>query len=1084
MQLRSSLLTKFKLLNIAAILALLIASLPFGMTTAQAAGTVSLTNIGDAYFQDFNTLAITGTSSVLPNGWYFVESGTNANALYSAGTGSGNAGDTYSFGATGSSERAFGGLLSGSLNPTIGAQFINNTGASISTLTVSYTGEMWRAGVTNRGAADRLDFQYSIDATSLSTGTWTDLDALDFNSPNISAPVGALSGNSPGNQAAVSFTITGLNISNGATFWIRWTDFNIASSDDGLAIDDFSLTPGISVTDEAPEVTDTYPDDGATDFPVGANLTVTFSESVNVTDPWYTLSCSVSGDVDTTYSGGPSTFTLDPAVPLVDGEVCTLTILAEQVTDQDGIDPPDNMEMNFIVGFSAYDVCMDPFTPIYEIQGSGLSAAVTGNITTKGVVVGDFAGSGGLQGFYLQDLTGDGDPATSDGIFVYTGNSDLVDAGDVVRVSGFARERFNQTTINGSNSNNSAVPANNILNCGTGNVDPVEVVLPFESVDYPERFEGMLVQLPQQLVIAEYFNYDRFGEMVLALPLDGEARPYTPTAVEEPGPDALIRAEANLLRRITLDDGLGVQNPSFLRHPNGAAFGLDNLFRGGDLVANTAGVLGYDFDLYRIQPTAPADYTSVNPRPTAPAEVGGSLRVAAMNTLNFFLSPDNIQEASNAPDNPADNICGPVPSLECRGWDGGQTAELPRQRAKLIQALAGLNADIIGLNELENTINVDPLGDPTNGIVTGLNDLLGAGTYAYIDTGVIGTDAIRVALIYKPASVTPVGDYAILNTAVDPRFLDTKNRPALAQTFEEVATGARFTVALNHFKSKGSDCEDVGDYDTGDGQGNCNITRTLAAQALVDWLASDPTGSGDTDFLIMGDLNSYAREDPIDAILAGPDDTAGTADDYTNLIFKYQGPYAYSYTFDGQAGYLDHALASASLAAQVTGAADWHINSDESDVLDYDTSFKPAAQEAIYAPDAYRTSDHDPVVVGLNLLSFDWNGFFQPVDNLPTVNVVKAGSAVPIKFSLGGNYGLNIFMPGYPLSYRVSCGTGQTLDTIEETVTAGNSSLVYDASSGRYQYVWKTQKSYAGTCRMFSTVLIDGSVHTALFRFK
>jgi uncharacterized protein len=135
----------------------------------------------------------------------------------------------------------------------------------------------------------------------------------------------------------------------------------------------------------------------------------------------------------------------------------------------------------------------------------------------------------------------------------------------------------------------------------------------------------------------------------------------------------------------------------------------------------------------------------------------------------------------------------------------------------------------------------------------------------------------------------------------------------------------------------------------------------------VDWLATDPTGSGDPDFLIMGDLNSYAQEDPIDAIKAGSDDMAGTGDDFTNLIFDYHGTYAYSYTFDGQAGYLDHALANASLADQITGAADWHINSDEPSILDYDTSFKPAAQEALYAVDPYRTSDHDAVIVGLDL---------------------------------------------------------------------------------------------------------------------
>jgi len=745
------------------------------------------------------------------------------------------------------------------------------------------------------------------------------------------------------------------------------------------------------------------------------------------------------------------------------------------VTNVTGATVADGQGQGTIVNDDT-NFCALPYTPIYQIQGSGLSAAITGNVTTQGVVVGDFEGTASASGFYLQDLTGDSDSATSDGTFVYTGNSDLVSEGQVVRITGYARERFNQTTINGSNSNTAAVPAANIINCGTGSVAAADVMMPFTDSNYPERYEGMLVRFPQSLVIAEYFNYDRFGEIVLALPLDGETRPFTGTAIDEPGTPANARTLGNSLRRITLDDANSAQNPSVLRHPNGQPFSLENRFRGGDTVQNAVGVLGFDFSLYRIVPTGAADYTAANPRPAAPEPVGGSLRVAAMNTLNFFLTLDTT--ASDTGPGP----CGGNQNLDCRGADADQPSEFTRQRDKLLVALAGLDADIIGLNELENTPGVEPLADPTNGIVAGLNAMLGAGTYSYIDTGVIGTDAIRVGMIYKPASVAPVGAFKIIDSTVDPRFLDTKNRPSLAQTFEELSTGARFTVVVNHLKSKGSDCNDVGDPDTGDGQGNCNQTRLRAAQALVDWLATDPTGSGDADYLIIGDLNSYAQEDPIDTIKAGPDDTAGTSDDYTNLIFQYQGTYAYSYVFDGQAGYLDHALASPSLAAQVTGAADWHINADEPDLLDYDTSFKPPAVDAIYEPNAYRSSDHDPVVVGLNLAHFNWNGFFQPVDNLPTVNSVKAGSAVPIKFSLGGDQGLNIFMPGYPQSMQIVCDAGSGLDPVEQTVAAGVSSLSYDPLTDTYTYVWKTEKSWSGTCRRLTIVLVDGSIRNALFK--
>jgi predicted extracellular nuclease len=710
--------------------------------------------------------------------------------------------------------------------------------------------------------------------------------------------------------------------------------------------------------------------------------------------------------------------------------------------------------------------CAASYTPVYDIQGAGSSAAITGNVTTQGVVVGDFEGSTSQGGFYIQDATGDGDTATSDGIFVYTGSADLVSAGDLVRVAGYARERFSQTTLNGSNSNSSAVPSANIVHCGTGSVPATDVEMPFASADYPERYEGMYVRFPQSLVISEYFNYDRFGEMVLALPLAGETRPFTGTAIDEPGTAANARTEANSLRRITLDDANSAQNPAVLRHPNGDPFSLTNRFRGGDTVQNAVGVLGYDFSLYRIFPTGPAAYTATNPRPAAPGSVGGSLHVGSLNTLNYFLTPDYPGTG-----NPLDNKCGPAQDVECRGWDADQPDELTRQRTKLLATITGVNADVMGLNELENTAGVEPLAD----IVSGLSG------YAYINTGTIGTDAIRVGLIYKSAKVTPVGDFQILDSSDDPRFIDTLNRPALAQTFDVNATGARFTVVVNHLKSKGSACTD--DPDTGDGQGNCNGTRTAAAQALVDWLATDPTGSGDADFLIVGDLNSYAKEDPIDAVKAGPDDTAGTADDYTNLVFKYQGTYAYSYLFDGQFGYLDHALSSASLTSQVTGATEWHINADEPDVLDYDTTFKPPSQDALYEPNAYRTSDHDPVLVGLDLVGFDFNGFFRPVDNLPMFNAVKAGQGIPVKFSLGGNQGLDIFSAGYPKSRQIACDLG-TGDGAEETITAGNSGLTYDPFNDTYTYVWKTDKGWANTCRQLVVQLTDGGVHRANFQFQ
>ena len=242
-------------------------------------------------------------------------------------------------------------------------------------------------------------------------------------------------------------------------------------------------------------------------------------------------------------------------------------------------------------------------------------------------------------------------------------------------------------------------------------------------------------------------------------------------------------------------------------------------------------------------------------------------------------------------------------------------------------------------------------------LVAGLNDATGAGSYDYVATGPIGTDAIRVALVYKPASVSAVGDYAVLDNSVDGRFIDDKNRPVLAQSFQDNAGGGVFTVAVNHLKSKGSSCADVSDPDTGDGSGNCNLTRTAAAAALVDWLSTDPTGSGAGNFLVIGDLNAYDKEDPIDVLKVRG---------YTDLVFDYQGEFAYSYLFGAAVGYLDYVMANDPISSQVTGATIWHINADEAPMHDYNLEFG-RDPDILDPASPHRASDHDPLIIGLDL---------------------------------------------------------------------------------------------------------------------
>lgn len=243
----------------------------------QAEAQVSLT--ATPYTQNFNTLAKIGTASTLPAGWLLFETGTNANLNYTVGTGSSTSGDTYSFGIDAADDRALGTVQSGSLVPTFGVAFINTTGGAVTSLKISYKGEHWRLGATAR--PDRLDFQYSTDATSLSTGTWNNTDQLDFTGPVTTGTVGALDGTLAANSTAINYTITGLNIGNGATFYLRWSDFNATGSDDGLGIDDFSIEAISAGSDNTPPVlASVNPANNAIGINTSTSLVIGFSEPI------------------------------------------------------------------------------------------------------------------------------------------------------------------------------------------------------------------------------------------------------------------------------------------------------------------------------------------------------------------------------------------------------------------------------------------------------------------------------------------------------------------------------------------------------------------------------------------------------------------------------------------------------------------------------------------------------------------------------------------------------------------------------------------------------------------------------------
>lgn len=573
--------------------------------------------------------------------------------------------------------------------------------------------------------------------------------------------------------------------------------------------------------------------------------------------------------------------------------------------------------------------CGEAATRVAAIQGSGAaSASVGNNLSIEAIVVADFQNTTQLGGFFVQeeDADSDGNIATSEGIYVVS--TAPVAVGDRVRVTGTIAETFELTQISASNvsvcASNQTLPT------------PAQVSLPVASLTDFEKVEGMSIAITQTLTVNETYQLGRYGQILLA-----NGRLQQPTNVVEPGAAANALQAQNNFNKLMMDDASNVQNPDPVIFP-APGLSATNTLRSGDTVSNLRGVLTYDFGMYRILPTAIPAFVHSNPRPATPAiDLAANLKIASFNVLNFFNG---------------DGLGGGFPTA--RG--ANTSTEFTRQKTKIVNALAGLNADVIGLIEIEN----DGYGtySAISELTSALNAAMGITSWQFINPGVnqIGTDAIAVGFIYRSDRATAIGETAILDSSAEPLFIDTKNRPALAQSFRVNSNRAVVTVAVNHLKSKGSDCNDVGDVDIGDGQGNCNITRTHAAQALVSWLNTNPTGVIDKDYLIIGDLNAYAKENPITTIT-----NAG----YTDLIRQFAGNGAYSYVFDGQAGYLDHGLATNSLTPQVLNAADWHINADEPISLDYNTEFKSAPQITnFYNTDAYRSSDHDPLVISLKLI--------------------------------------------------------------------------------------------------------------------
>ncbi len=618
---------------------------------------------------------------------------------------------------------------------------------------------------------------------------------------------------------------------------------------------------------------------------------------------------------------------------------------------------------------------------VYEVQGSSSVSPLLGeSVIVEAVVIGDFQtgdadATRDLQGFFVQQEQGDGDPLTSDGVFIFEGEGtprlDVV-PGQRVRVTGVVDERGGQTVIDVTDS------AANVQDAGTGSVAITTFSLSalagaMTEGDEPdlERYEGMWVAVGEELTITEMYNLDRFGEIRL---IAGE-RPQQYTQFAAPSAELFADYLAGVRRRsITYDDGRAGQNLNIGEIDGFAPYNTARSPRMGDTTTRLQGVLDATANGYRIRSVedGSVEFTVRNPRPEA-VVVAGDLKVASFNVLNFFRTLDDGSTTDNG--------------FDPRGADTAQ--EFARQEQKLITALVALDADVLGLLELENDFAPFAADSTASGrLIRQLNARLGADTYALVDPGMatVGGDAIAVGVIYKPAVVEVAAGTrpAILDddgvAALGARYAGKlpvfegrgSNRVPLAVSFEHVASQDRFTVVVNHFKSKGGRGEGA-NANINDGAGSFNGRRVDAAESVLAWLATAPTGLDDEDVMILGDLNAYAQEAPITTLLAGG---------FNNV----ESSEAYSYVFDGQTGTLDYVLISDALLDRFSEAQVWHINADEADALDYNLDF---GRDAGYFDGsvAARNSDHDPLLVGFQMTA----GATEPLSLSDIMAQVDAG---------------------------------------------------------------------------------------------
>jgi predicted extracellular nuclease len=707
----------------------------------------------------------------------------------------------------------------------------------------------------------------------------------------------------------------------------------------------------------------------------------------------YTIAGTASLNIDYTISlsagASPVLLSTDSGKIFIDTGITNLKLFINPINDGkvEGMERIQFSIRESLPGFAVKDSTVivslvdDELMPISSIQGSGMQAS-QGTYYIEAIVSSIFPLLS-PSGFYLQEEELDQDTSilTSEGIFVVSDS--MVHVGDKLKILGDVYEgplypSYNQAIL---------LPrAITVQSKGNPVPKPISVSLPIKEVADWERYEAMLVHFPDTLTVTDQSELSRFGTITLSQ----GGLVYQPTQIADPNDVWATGASAygkvnvaaidsikriNDLRSILLDDGRSSMM-SFLPYIDS-----NNTLRVGSTIDSLTGIMAYAFDHYRIQPSSiSAIKIKHQKRPPVP-DVGhsASIKVGSFNVLNYF-NGDGL--GAGFPTN--------------RG--AHSLAEFARQRDKIIRAIIEMDVDILGVIEIEND-GTNSLSAIQN-LVDGINAYLGVGTYSFVHDGdssqYFNTDEIRCGILFKSATVDTLGAAIV---SADTIF----NRPALAQKFSVKASDSVFNFIINHFKAKGCTGSKDLDKDQADGQSCYNDRRRKQADALARFINAEVIPKSRTNkVLSMGDYNAYFEEDPLDSL---------RSKGFTILSAKE----SYSYLYQGQLGSLDNAFTSNSLLPFVSGIEKWNINSVEPAYLGYEDDIDDGASDQtnfwsfLYADDAARSSDHDPVLVGLQLGAKSSTKKISPSSNELTIYPNPAKDRIYLSSNFKGQANVYIY---------------------------------------------------------------------------